>query len=199
MAVAEQLALRIARHTGAALIIDYGRDRPYDNSLTAIRAHQGVSPLSQPGSADLSAWVDFSALRLAAEQAATAAAQKEAAAAAAAAASSAAGAGSSSRRVRGAGRSGAAVMVGAPAAAPPSSSHTQQQQQQQQGVADAAADSSNPSSGSSSGEEQQQAQGSQGVAVWGPTPQADLLHALGIQARLQALAEVRLRLRLSRD
>ena len=99
MAAAERLAQRVGAHGGAALVIDYGRAAPpYADSLVAIRGHKGVHPLSSPGAADLSAWVDFGALRAAAEG------------------------------------SGAAV------------------------------------------------------EVLGPVPQADLLHALGLQARAQALA-----------
>lgn len=41
MAVCETLARRIAASGGAALLIDYGRNKPYANSLTAIRAHAG--------------------------------------------------------------------------------------------------------------------------------------------------------------
>lgn len=68
MALAERLAQRIGAHGGAALVIDYGRGgAPYADSLMAIRAHGGAHPLSSPGAADLSAWVDFGALRLAAE------------------------------------------------------------------------------------------------------------------------------------
>jgi SAM-dependent MidA family methyltransferase len=68
MAVAERLAQRVAAHGGGALVIDYGREGPpYSDSLMAIRQHEGAHVLSQPGSADLSAWVDFGALRLAAE------------------------------------------------------------------------------------------------------------------------------------
>jgi SAM-dependent MidA family methyltransferase len=93
--------------------------------LFLVMFHTGVHPLSQPGTADLSAWVDFSSMRMAAEQAAAA---EQATAAAAAAA---AGSGSSE-------------------------------------AAEAAA----------------------GVDVHGPVPQADLLHSLGIQHRLEALAQV---------
>jgi len=42
MATAEALALRVGRHGGAALIMDYGRDAPYGDSLMAIRYHKGV-------------------------------------------------------------------------------------------------------------------------------------------------------------
>lgn len=83
-----------------------------------------MHPLSQPGTADLSAWVDFSAMRMAAEEAAAA---EQATAAAAAAGNRAAEAAT---------------------AAPP------------------------------------------GVDVHGPVPQAELLHSLGIQHRLEALAQV---------
>jgi NADH dehydrogenase [ubiquinone] 1 alpha subcomplex assembly factor 7 len=68
MAAAERLAQRVGSHGGAALVVDYGRaGPPYSDSLVAIRAHKGAHPLSQPGTADLSAWVDFGALRVAAE------------------------------------------------------------------------------------------------------------------------------------
>ncbi len=70
MATAERLAQRIGSHGGGALVIDYGRGGPpYSDSLMAIRGHAGGHPLASPGAADLSAWVDFGALRLAAEAA----------------------------------------------------------------------------------------------------------------------------------
>ncbi|GIL48431.1 hypothetical protein Vafri_4948 [Volvox africanus] len=84
MATAERLAHRIGRQGGAALVVDYGREGPpYGDSLMAIRAHRGVGILDGPGSADLSAWVDFGALKMAAEGAASAAAAAAATAAAA--------------------------------------------------------------------------------------------------------------------
>lgn len=49
--------------SGAALILDYGpSDTIPTNSLRGIKAHQRVSPLSEPGVVDLSADVDFIAL-----------------------------------------------------------------------------------------------------------------------------------------
>ena len=49
--------------SGAALIVDYGpSDTVPANSLRGIRDHQRVSPFSAPGSVDLSADVDFTAL-----------------------------------------------------------------------------------------------------------------------------------------
>ena len=65
MALVESLAKRVASDDGAALIIDYGRDGPYSDSLAAIRKHRFVNVFDLPGTADLSARVDFSALRLA--------------------------------------------------------------------------------------------------------------------------------------
>jgi hypothetical protein len=105
-------------------------------ACAGIRNHQGVHPLSQPGTADLSAWVDFSAMRMAAEQAFDIQPQTAAAAAA-----------------TGGAASGEAVSSSADVAG---------------------------SSSSSGG----------GVDVFGPVTQEHLLHALGIQARLQSLAEV---------
>lgn len=55
MAVAEAIALRIHRDDGFALLVDYGKDSPYDTSLNAIRAHSAVHPLQvhlpRPGGA----------------------------------------------------------------------------------------------------------------------------------------------------
>lgn len=45
MAVAEAAALRIERHGGFALFVDYGEDGPYESSLNAIRHHGPVHPL----------------------------------------------------------------------------------------------------------------------------------------------------------
>jgi SAM-dependent MidA family methyltransferase len=74
MAAAAELARRVAAHRGVALLIDYGRDAYYEASLRAIKAHEFVSVTEAPGTADLSAHVDFSALRTAATDAAGAAA-----------------------------------------------------------------------------------------------------------------------------
>lgn len=63
MALTESLAQRVQQHGGAALIVDYGQDAPYQSSLQAIRRHEFVGLLEQPGSADLSNRVDYSALR----------------------------------------------------------------------------------------------------------------------------------------
>ena len=61
--VARHVARRVARHGGAALILDYGpaESAPGD-SLQALQAARPASPLAEPGTADLTAHVDFAAL-----------------------------------------------------------------------------------------------------------------------------------------
>ncbi len=56
------IASRIARHGGAALIIDYGDWRSRGDTLQAISGHAYAPPLADPGAADLTAHVDFEAL-----------------------------------------------------------------------------------------------------------------------------------------
>jgi SAM-dependent MidA family methyltransferase len=57
------LARRIAKHGGAALVIDYGHaESGFGDTLQAVRAHKFVSPLEHPGEADLTAQVDFAAV-----------------------------------------------------------------------------------------------------------------------------------------
>lgn len=64
---AAALAARLAAEGGAALIIDYGHDETsFGETLQALRAHQRVDPLSDPGEADLTVHVDFAALARAA-------------------------------------------------------------------------------------------------------------------------------------
>ena len=59
----EQLAARFARDPGYALFVDYGSSKPETgDTLQALRAHQKVDPLDAPGTADLTAWVDFDRL-----------------------------------------------------------------------------------------------------------------------------------------
>ena len=63
------LATRVARH-GAALIIDYGHARSaVGDTLQAVRAHAFHPPLADPGTADLTAHVDFEALAAVARRA----------------------------------------------------------------------------------------------------------------------------------
>lgn len=66
-ALAAAIGARLAAQGGAALILDYGpaASGPGD-TLQAIRNHAATDPLAAPGSADLTAHVDFAALARAA-------------------------------------------------------------------------------------------------------------------------------------
>ncbi len=68
------LAARLARHGGAAVILDYGpaHSTPGD-SLQALRHGRPADPLADPGTADLTAHVDFQAVAEAARTAGAAA------------------------------------------------------------------------------------------------------------------------------
>ncbi|CAD7695910.1 unnamed protein product [Ostreobium quekettii] len=68
LALVVEVAERVAEQKGVALIVDYGRDGPYEMSLRGIRDHRVVNVLESPGTADLSAHVDFSALKRAVEE-----------------------------------------------------------------------------------------------------------------------------------
>ncbi|WP_417587737.1 class I SAM-dependent methyltransferase [Pararhodobacter oceanensis] len=57
---------RIARQGGAAVIIDYGDWRSHGDTFQALEDHAFSDPLANPGNADLTAHVDFEALRHAA-------------------------------------------------------------------------------------------------------------------------------------
>ena len=70
LALAGDIARRVVGHGGAALIIDYGHDGgAVGESLQAVRRHGKHDPLADPGSADLSAHVDFGARARAAREA----------------------------------------------------------------------------------------------------------------------------------
>jgi NADH dehydrogenase [ubiquinone] 1 alpha subcomplex assembly factor 7 len=57
------LARRVARHGGAALIVDYGHIASgFGDTLQAVRRHKFADPLTDPGTADLTTQVDFAAL-----------------------------------------------------------------------------------------------------------------------------------------
>jgi NADH dehydrogenase [ubiquinone] 1 alpha subcomplex assembly factor 7 len=65
--IVRELATRLARQGGAALIIDYGYDGPaLGDTLQGVRAHGFANPFDTPGSLDLSAHVDFATLGAAA-------------------------------------------------------------------------------------------------------------------------------------
>jgi len=66
-ALTASLAERLCRQPGAALFVDYGYADPSGKStLAAIGAHRAAAILDAPGTADLSAHVDFAAVAAAA-------------------------------------------------------------------------------------------------------------------------------------
>jgi NADH dehydrogenase [ubiquinone] 1 alpha subcomplex assembly factor 7 len=64
-AIAQNIGMRIARHGGAALIVDYGNWHSLGDTYQAVQAHRPVDPFAAPGAADQTAHVDFEALALA--------------------------------------------------------------------------------------------------------------------------------------
>lgn len=74
-AFGEEVAARLVRDRGAALLIDYGRAEPGPgDTLQALRRHEKLDPLASPGEADLTVHADFPAvLAAAARQGAVAA------------------------------------------------------------------------------------------------------------------------------
>lgn len=63
LAFVRSVAERLARRPGAALILDYGPEhRMFGDSLQALAGGRPADPLAAPGTADLTAHVDFSAL-----------------------------------------------------------------------------------------------------------------------------------------
>ncbi|CAN6451384.1 unnamed protein product [Victoria cruziana] len=69
MELSHAIAKRIGSDGGGALIIDYGQNQLVSDSLQAIRKHEFVHVLDEPGSADLSAYVDFPSIKHSAEEA----------------------------------------------------------------------------------------------------------------------------------
>ena len=65
--LAHEFAARLSSQGGAALIVDYGYGGPMaGETLQAVSRHAHVDPLDHPGEHDLTAHVDFTALRAAA-------------------------------------------------------------------------------------------------------------------------------------
>ena len=68
-AIGEGIGLRMAEAGGAALLIDYGRDRfAYGDTFQALSGHRKVDPLEAPGQADLTVHVDFPSVGAAARR-----------------------------------------------------------------------------------------------------------------------------------
>lgn len=69
-AIAAEIGARLASRGGAALVIDYGYAGPSTgDTLQAVKAHAFADPFADPGEADLTAHVDFTALAQAARPA----------------------------------------------------------------------------------------------------------------------------------
>ena len=65
-----QIGEIVRRDSGAALLIDYGRDAPgYGDTLQGLSNHQKVDPLRSPGEVDLTIHADFPAVLAAAREA----------------------------------------------------------------------------------------------------------------------------------
>lgn len=62
-AIMASLSRRIKAYGGAMLIIDYGKDDGFGDSIQAVYQHQPVDILEHTGQADLTAWVDFSHIK----------------------------------------------------------------------------------------------------------------------------------------
>ena len=74
LVLASEIGRRLTTFGGAALVVDYGHTRPRTGAtLQALRHHQPHDVLDDPGSADLTAHVDFWALAAAAQEAGAAA------------------------------------------------------------------------------------------------------------------------------
>ena len=59
-AFGRDLAALVAETSGAALLIDYGRDRAEaGDTLQGLYRHTKVDPLAEPGQVDLTQWADF--------------------------------------------------------------------------------------------------------------------------------------------
>lgn len=63
--IAHEIARRIARYGGVAVVIDYGGWHSLGDTLQALKAHRRDDPFATPGEADLTAHVDFEALAMA--------------------------------------------------------------------------------------------------------------------------------------
>ncbi|WP_343344103.1 SAM-dependent methyltransferase [Sphingomicrobium sp. XHP0239] len=65
-----KISAHLAEHGGVLLVIDYGYlAGEQGDTLQAVKRHERVDPLAHPGAADLTAHVDFAALRAAAQDA----------------------------------------------------------------------------------------------------------------------------------
>ncbi|KAA9008205.1 class I SAM-dependent methyltransferase [Histidinibacterium aquaticum] len=68
-AITGEIGRRVAAHGGAALIVDYGDWRSQGDTLQALSRHERADPFEAPGTADLTAHVDFEQIARAASPA----------------------------------------------------------------------------------------------------------------------------------
>ncbi|CAG9782488.1 unnamed protein product [Diatraea saccharalis] len=68
LGLARQLAERVDKFGGLALIADYGHEGEKEDTFRAFRKHKVVNPLENPGESDLTADVDFAQLKIAASR-----------------------------------------------------------------------------------------------------------------------------------
>jgi SAM-dependent MidA family methyltransferase len=61
-AIMGEVGRRVARHGGAAVVVDYGDWHLTGDTFQSVRRHAFADPLEAPGEADLTAHVDFEAL-----------------------------------------------------------------------------------------------------------------------------------------
>ncbi|KAJ6625046.1 Protein arginine methyltransferase NDUFAF7 like, mitochondrial [Pseudolycoriella hygida] len=61
--ILEHLSLRLEQFGGFSLVIDYGHDGTMTDTFRAFKNHEQRDPLMEPGSADLTANVDFKQMR----------------------------------------------------------------------------------------------------------------------------------------
>ena len=61
--IIRQISERVVENGGAALVADYGHTGQDGDTFRAFRHHKQVDPLELPGTADITADVDFSLLK----------------------------------------------------------------------------------------------------------------------------------------
>lgn len=66
--VIHYLSSHIQENSGAALIIDYGKEGNVGDTLQAVYKHMYSNPLTSPGQKDLTSFVDFKAIKTYAEE-----------------------------------------------------------------------------------------------------------------------------------
>jgi len=68
LSLAQKISAKLERYGGLALIADYGHEGEGTDTFRAFKKHEQHDPLVEPGSADLTADVDFTALKKAATE-----------------------------------------------------------------------------------------------------------------------------------